>query len=211
LSVSFYKNSLIFENQTSGFWLNSNLQPTFSPLFTDLSDSDRRLLTGKLKPVSYKKGEYLTLPGQVQENLYLVKTGVQMSFFENEKKIYVVAFTYGNDLCAVPDSFFFQKPSKYAIQCLSDSDFFSLSFSDLNSLFDESRSLERYFRKATEEVLAGVINRHMELHTLTIEERFRAFSSRSPHLFQLVPHKYIASYLGIDPTNFSKLFNSVKI
>jgi hypothetical protein len=26
-----------------------------------------------------------------------------------------------------------------------------------------------------------------------------------------VPHKYIASYLGIDATNFSKLYNRVKI
>lgn len=114
-------------------------------------------------------------------------------------------------MCAVPESFFFQKPSKYAIQCLSDSEMKAVSFSDLNTLFDESNSLERFFRKATEAVLAGVINRHLELHTLTIEERFHVFAARSPQLFQLVPHKYIASYLGIDPTNFSKLFNSIKI
>ena len=63
----------------------------------------------------------------------------------------------------------------------------------------------------TEAILAGMINRHIELHSLTIEERFKVFCQRSPHLLQLVPHKYIASYLGIDPTNFSKLFNSVRI
>lgn len=180
-------------------------------MLNHLSASDKELLYLRLKPAVFKKGEYITLPGQVQENLYLIQSGIQMSFFENEKKMHVVAFTFAGDLCAVPESFFFQKPSKYAIQCLSDSEMKAISFSELNALFDESNSLERFFRKATESVLAGIINRHLELHTLSIEERFRAFGARSSQLFQLVPHKYIASYLGIDPTNFSKLFNSVKI
>jgi hypothetical protein len=34
---------------------------------------------------------------------------------------------------------------------------------------------------------------------------------RSPHILQLVPHKYLANYLGIDATNFSKLLNRVRI
>jgi hypothetical protein len=34
---------------------------------------------------------------------------------------------------------------------------------------------------------------------------------RSPHILNLVPHKYLASYLGMDATNFSKLLGSVKI
>jgi CRP-like cAMP-binding protein len=77
-------------------------------------------------------------------------------------------------------------------------------------LFDQSQELERLFRKMTEFVLAGMINRHIELHAQTMEERYLSFCRRSPHLLQLVPHKHIASYLGIDATNFSKLFNKVK-
>jgi hypothetical protein len=49
------------------------------------------------------------------------------------------------------------------------------------------------------------------LHSLSIEDRYRIFTQRSAFLLQLVPHKYIASYLHIDPTNFSKLFNTVRI
>ena len=78
-------------------------------------------------------------------------------------------------------------------------------------MFDESKEIERLFRKITEVILGGVLNRHMELQSLTIEQRYLQFCKRSPHLLQLVPHKYLASYLGIDATNFSKLYNSVKI
>ncbi|MCD8540492.1 MAG: Crp/Fnr family transcriptional regulator, partial [Leadbetterella sp.] len=111
---------------------------------------------------------------------------------------------------AIPESFSFQTPSHYFLTCLTDSEMNCISYEALQMLFDRSQPLERLFRKMTEFVLAGVINRHIELHSLTMEERYIAFCRRSPHLLQLVPHKYIASYLGMDPTNFSKLYNKVK-
>ena len=58
---------------------------------------------------------------------------------------------------------------------------------------------------------SGVMLRLVELQSFSSEEKFRTLMRRSPHILQLVPHKYIANYLGIDPTNFSKLINSVKI
>lgn len=178
--------------------------------FHDIGMAEYQLLTDNLKSRKFKKGDFITVAGQVQKELYLVKSGVQMSYFETEEKTHVVAFTYFPNLCAIPESFSFQTPSKYFLTCLSDSELDYISFDDLQELFNQSQPLERLFRKMTEFLLAGIINRHIELHSLTIEERYRAFCQRSPHLLQLVPHKYIASYLGIDPTNFSKLFNHVK-
>jgi CRP-like cAMP-binding protein len=134
-----------------------------------------------------------------------------MSYFETPEKIHVIAFTYQPNPCAIPESFSFQTPSKYFLKCLSDSDFNYLTFDVLQELFDRSREIERLFRKMTDAILAGLINRHIELHALSIEERYKTFCQRSGHLLQLVPHKYIASYLDIDPTNFSKLYNSVRI
>ena len=112
---------------------------------------------------------------------------------------------------SIPESFQFQAPSRYFLTCLTTTEMESISYEALQDLFDKSQHIERLFRKMTEAVLAGVLNRHVELHSLTMEERFRAFCRRSPHLLQSVPHKFIASYLGIDPTNFSKLFNRIRI
>lgn len=150
------------------------------------------------------------MPGQIQRELYFVKSGVQMSYFDANYKTHVIAFTYFPNLCAIPESFSFQTPSKYFLTCLTESELDYITFEELQNLFDQSQELERLFRRMTEFLLAGIINRHIELHALTIEERYKTFCQRSPHLLQLVPHKYIASYLGIDATNFSKLFNKVK-
>jgi len=180
-------------------------------LFHNIDQATFDLLSNELKPKSFFKGDYITEVGQVQKNLYFVNKGIQMSYFDSGNKVHVIAFTYPPNLCAIPESFMFQKPAPYSLKCLSDSEFNYISFSALQELFDKSQSLERLFRKMSEAILSGVITRHIELQSLTIEQRFKAFAQRSPHLFQQVPHKYIASYLGIDPTNFSKLYNSVKI
>ncbi|MDX2133670.1 MAG: Crp/Fnr family transcriptional regulator [Saprospiraceae bacterium] len=171
---------------------------------------DYTLLTNNLKTKIFKKGDIITVEGQIQKELYFVKSGVQMSFFDAGSKTHVIAFTYPPNLCAIPESFSLQIPSKYFLTCLTDSELEYVTFDELQKLFDQSQQIERLFRRITEAVLAGVINRHIELHSMTIEERYKTFCQRSPHLLQLVPHKYIASYLGIDPTNFSKLFNTVK-
>jgi len=180
-------------------------------LFPGLPGEDVAAIQKRLHPKPCRKGEYLVVTGQVQEEMYFIQSGVQMSFFENEKKSHVVAFTYPPDICAVPESFSLQKPSPYFLSCLTDSEMYSLHFNDLQMLFDQSRNIERAFRHMTEKVLAGIIQRHIEAGVLTIEERYKNFCQRSPHLLHLVPHKYIASYLGMDPTNFSKSFNQVKI
>lgn len=179
-------------------------------LFHDINIADYNLLTDKFKIKTFKKGDFITVPGQIQKELYFVKSGVQMSYYDSNNKTHVIAFTYKTNLCAIPESFSLQTPSKYYLTCLTNSEMEYLTFEELQNLFDKSQQLERLFRRMTEFVLAGIINRHVELHSLTIEERYKIFCQRSPHLLQLVPHKYIASYLGIDPTNFSKMFNNVK-
>jgi len=183
---------------------------TYFNLFHPLSTSDYHLLTEKLRTRYFKKGEFIIVPDQIQKELYFVKSGVQMSYFDTEHKSHVIAFTYPPNLCAIPESFSLQTPSQYFLTCLTDSEMEFIAYNELQILFDQSQQIERLFRKMTEYILAGMINRHMELHTMSMEDRYITFCRRSTDLLQLVPHKYIASYLGIDATNFSKLFNKVK-
>ena len=180
-------------------------------LFHPISEDVFSHLQQHLQTRSYAKGEMITREGQVQRDLFFVKAGYQMSYLNHNGKVHVMAFTYPPNLCTIPDSFLMQRPSQYVLQCITDSEFDCIPHSALIQLFDTQPSLERLFRKFTEAVLVGLIQRHIDLHTLGIEERFKAFAARSPHLLHAVPHKYIASYLDIDPTNFSKLFNSIKI
>lgn len=183
-----------------------NLKGTF-PLPAEILEE----IANQSRKVHFEKGSYILRPGEVQQDLFVILSGVQMSFLETEKKLHVMAFTYPPGFCAVPESFLRQQPSEYFIQCLSETRALALPLSGFQDLKRRHREFESMLLHMTEEVLCGVLQRHRELHTRTMEERYRDFTSRSPHLLQMVPHKYLASYLGIDATNFSKLYNRVRI
>jgi hypothetical protein len=71
--------------------------------------------------------------------------------------------------------------------------------------------IEILIRQGLTIALSGVLERLVELQCFSSEEKFRTLLRRSPHILGLVPHKYLANYLGINATNFSKLINSVRI
>jgi CRP-like cAMP-binding protein len=153
----------------------------------------------------------MTAPGETERYMYFVRDGIQKSYFLNEYKQHVIAFTYAPSFSGIPESFLTQTPSKYFLETITESAFLRISFEKHQQMMKEYREIETLFRKATELVLIGMVQRHYELMALNINERFTSFARRSPHLFSLVAHKDIASYLRIDSTNFSKLFNTIKI
>lgn len=184
---------------------------TFINSFHEITSEEFVAIESKLQTSSFRKGDHIISPGQIQRHLYFVQSGIQMCHFEKEAKTHVIAFTYPPNLCALPESFSQQKPSKYYYSAVTDSEIQYLTFDALQSLYKRFQNIETLFRKINEKLLVGMLNLHLEFRSMSIEERFTSFCRRSPHLLQQVPHKYIASYLGIDATNFSKLFNKVKI
>lgn len=150
-------------------------------------------------------------PEKTERYLYFVKEGIQKSYYLNEGKQHVMFFAYTPSFSGVIESFLTQTPSKYYLETITDSKFLRLSYAKHNQLIQEHRELETLFRKITEFFLVGIIERHHELMAFNIETRFKRFVKRSPHLLNMIPQKDIASYLRIDPTNFSKLINTIKI
>ena len=157
------------------------------------------------------KKTIMTAPGETERYLYFVVDGVQKSYFLNDGKQHIIAFTYPPSLSGIPESFLTQTPSLYFLETISESTFLRLSYEKHQQLMQEHREIETLFRKAAEVFITGLVQRHYELMAFDIHQRFASFAQRSPHLFQLVSQKDLASYLRIDPTNLSKLYNSIKI
>jgi CRP-like cAMP-binding protein len=137
--------------------------------------------------------------------------GIQKAYFEKNGKFHVIAFTLAPAFTCIPESFLTQRPSHYSLECITDSRALKISYQKMEELASKHHEIEKLIRKAHEQVLAGLVIRYHQILAYTMEERFRDFISRSPHLLNIIPHKDIASYLGMDPTNFSKLYNSIKI
>ena len=157
------------------------------------------------------KKTIITEPEKTERYIYFVKEGIQKSYYLNDGKQHIMFFAYNPSFSGIMESFFTQTPSKYYLETITDSKFLRLSFEKHTQLINEHRELETLFRKITEQFLLGIIERHHQLMAFNTETRFKNFIQRSPHLLSMVSQKDIASYLRIDPTNFSKLINTIKI
>jgi CRP-like cAMP-binding protein len=154
----------------------------------------------------------LTRAGEVERYLYFVTDGVQRVYYADEfDREATIVFSYTPSFCGVADSFLLQSPSRFFAETLSPSSFLRTTFTDLDALMKKNRPVESMIRTITNLALSGVLERMVEIQCFTAEEKFKTLFRRSPHLLNLIPHKYIANYLGIDPTNFSKLLSKVRI
>lgn len=156
-------------------------------------------------PFTFQRRETITNAGDTEQYLYVVMEGYQRSVVLHDNKELTVAFSYPGSFTGIPESFFTQKPSEAALECITDSVLWGISYRNHQSMMLEHPDIERISRIATESVLAGLVDRYYEQQLLSMEERFGKFMQRSNNLLLHIPHKYIASYLRIDPTNFSKL------
>lgn len=160
---------------------------------------------------SVPKKTIMTAPGDTERYWYYVVDGIQKSYYLHQDKQHIIAFTYPPSFTGIPESFFTQSKSKYYLETITESNFLRISFEQHEEFMKENRAIETLFRKLTEHLLVGVLERYFELMALDMESRFTSFMKRSPHLLQLISQKDLASYLRIDSTNFSKLINQVRI
>lgn len=177
-----------------------------------LSEEDFEAFYALFKPYTAKRKEVLTQAGSVEKYLYFVLEGLQRLYYLDEyHREATLVFSYQANFGGVLDSMMNQKPSKYYYETLSPSIFLRASYSQIEELLTSKPSIEVLLRKGLTGAFSGILERLVELQCFSSEEKFQQLLRRSPHILQIVPHKYLANYIGIDPSNFSKLINSIKI
>ena len=157
------------------------------------------------RPVELKRNDFLIKKDQTESSLFFVLNGSMRIYFPHQDDEICVGFAHDNNLICSYPSFILNKPSEYYIQALAKTEMMAINRSDFYSLFDAYRSIERAWRMLEEEALIGKIEREVEMLTFTPEERYHRLIKRSPHIFQIIPRKYIASYLRMTPETLSRI------
>jgi CRP-like cAMP-binding protein len=72
-------------------------------------------------------------------------------------------------------------------------------------LYDKFPDLERVGRRLAEFYFVDKEQREIEIVLLDAEKRYQIFLQQYPGLSQLIPQYHIASYLGVTPTQLSRI------
>lgn len=149
--------------------------------------------------------EYLTLTGQIEPKLYYILQGSLRVFYTDEKgEEHTIRFGYSNSFISSLDSFLNEKPSFLTIQAIKESHLNFITKPDLlNFIINQGLILD--WSNALSEIIGQQVIREIDLISNTPVERFNRLLSRSPNVFQEIPHKYIASYLRMSPETLSRL------
>ncbi|MES2848487.1 MAG: cyclic nucleotide-binding domain-containing protein [Bacteroidota bacterium] len=192
--------------------MDTHLLKDFVQQIHPLTEDELTAFCNGWQPFTVKRKTILTAAGETERYLYFVNEGVQRAFYlGDDNKEATIVFTYPPSFSGVADSFLTQTPSLYFLETITASNLLRISYEQVQELQQRYPGIQQLIFKATAFALKGALLRHIELQCFSNEEKFKTLLKRSPHILNLIPHKYLASYLGMDATNFSKLMNTVSI
>lgn len=176
------------------------------------------LFKSRLKIKEFKKGDIILHQGDVCHELYFINSGLARAFVINEDGKDFTWSIFFNDKNAnminlfVTDygSFLHQKSSAIHIEALEETQVVSLSYEDVQFLYDKLKKGERFGRLMSEEAYSYLQNLVIERQTKSAKKRFEEFVLKTPFLLEKVPQYHIATFLGITPQHLSRLKKEYK-
>lgn len=153
-----------------------------------------------------KKGELFLKEGEVAKNFGFLRQGIVRAFYRNnEGAEYNKHFFTKNNMLGGYSSLVTQIPSTINQQALTDCDLLIGNYKKLINLLDKHQDLERLLRKIAEHYFVDKEKREVEIVLLEANKRYAIFQKEYPQLEQIIPQYHIASYLGITPTQLSRI------
>ena len=157
------------------------------------------------KTLTLQRNEYLSVSGTIDTNIYFVKSGSLRIFVSNDKdEDQIIRFGYTNNLVVSLDSYLTGKPSVFSIQALKKTDLRVITKKQLQDYLNRDHH-SVLWNNILENLVLQQMERELDLLTSSPEERYQRVLTRSPQLFQEIPHRYIANYLRMSAETLSRL------
>jgi CRP-like cAMP-binding protein len=160
----------------------------------------------RFAPVQLPKGGFFLNEGKIaDEYLFLTEGWMRAYTHDTDGDEVTTAFYSLGQVVFDVDSFFNRTPSKENIVALSDCSGFALTFAELNDLFHAFPEFREFGRRVLVRGFAALKQRMLAMINTTAETRYAALLRREPMIFQHVPLKHIATYLGVTDTSLSRI------
>lgn len=152
------------------------------------------------------KGDYFINEGEMAKQIGFLRSGIIRAYYRNKEGIeYNKHFFVPNSMVGGYSSLVTVKPNKIVQQALTDCELLVANYSDIIALYDSYPDFERVARRLAELYFVDKEQREIEIVLLNADERYLIFRKEYPYLEQFIPQYHIASYLGITPTQLSRI------
>jgi CRP/FNR family transcriptional regulator, anaerobic regulatory protein len=152
-----------------------------------------------LEEKHFRKGEYLIRQSQRNSRFTILTKGVARGFVLTETGDEInILFSKENDIVAgnlVPDM-----PAAINVQAVGPCTVLEGDFKVLHS-----PDLDKYYKLLIDAFHTKIQKRLVSLISLNAFDKYQFFLKEYPNLINQIPHYHVANYLGITPTQLSRI------
>ncbi|MBL7732988.1 MAG: Crp/Fnr family transcriptional regulator [Chitinophagaceae bacterium] len=152
----------------------------------------------------FEKKQLLTRAGEVEHYFNFILKGLIRKYYLKGKTEINTQISVEGHIIHSQESFHSRLPSEYFVEAIEPSVVASISYNDLEGLFEQSKKMEHLGRMVITYTMVLKDRWQMQMIKMTPRERFLNFVTKNPELLQRVPQKFLASYLNIKPETFSR-------
>jgi CRP-like cAMP-binding protein len=172
----------------------------------DLTKAEFQQATTFFIPKRVRKHQYFLEAGDVSRHVaYVVKGCLRSYTIDEAGEEHIGQFAIEDWWISDLYSFYENQPSVYSIDALEDSELLLLDKPGMEKLCLTIPKFERFFRLILQGNYVASQRRIMQSLSATAEERYLQFLKSYPAIFNRVPQKMVASYLGITPQSLSRI------
>jgi CRP-like cAMP-binding protein len=151
------------------------------------------------------KKTYLLKEGEVFQKMYFIEKGLARAFYFDEQKEHTSWFMKEGDFIISVNSFYKQVPSQEHIEVLEDSIMASITYQQLQTLYQKHLEFNIISRVLTEHYYSLSEERLFAMRQSSAKHRFEFFINKYPELAKRISLKQMASFLRMTPETISRL------
>ena len=179
---------------------------SFLSQFSPLSEMTLALIEPAFVFDTLKKGDYFVRGGEYAKEIAFLERGVVRAFYiNNQGKEYNKTFFSAPAIIGSYASLISKEKNSLPQQALSECVIWRIKFDVIERLSENNFELERLRRKIAEQFFVWSEKKQLEMALLEAKERYSIFKEEHPTLEDTIPQYHIASYLGISPTQLSRI------
>ena len=158
----------------------------------------------------FNKKKILVHKNEVDDYVNIVAQGLVRKYMKVKKGDVTLQIAPEGHMIHSERSFHLRQPSEVFVETIEPSVLISISYENLNALYNKYPLAEKLGRLFATEMYIIKDRRFFEILKKSTREIFVEYMRTHPQMLQRVPQKYIASYLNIKPETFSRLKHLLK-
>lgn len=177
-----------------------------------LSDNEFDYILSHFETKKLKKHQFLIQENEaVKKNYFVINGCLKAYHIDSTGKEHILQFATQNWWITDFQAYFNQTESTLFIDCIEESELLSLSYDKAEKLCSEMHKMEFFFRKKSNSGYVALQQRILSMLNNNPKEQYDKLLVQNPILFQKVPKKLIASYLGVSRETLSRFNKTSKM